>query len=206
MQNIVAALVRNPGLFETNAAQIEVLYQSAGNESRTALDQARKKIVQFGLADNSEFPALRLRPVVKGTLTQYERNLIEEFNATLLDRILFPGIVEVRWRENYVDQRLAAKKGWRDIYRYAPDGTPIGWRRYLPERVFEFNAEGLLILEKDAQGRCIRGRAVRYESEPDGGARRVKMIQTDSFRSYEYSGPADWKGHVITGTHAESDR
>jgi hypothetical protein len=70
----------------------------------------------------------------------------------------------------------------------------------------EFNAEGLLILEKDSQNRCIRARIVRYELEPQKRdkqgrliqpyLRMLRMIPTDAFREYEYRGANDWKGHA----------
>ena len=127
--------------------------------------------------------------------------MIERFNAPVLGRLLFPGIVQTSWRENYVDFRIASSREWRDIYRYAPDRTLTGWRRYQPEGIVEFNAEGLLIVGKDTQGRCMRGRVVRYELETDkrdpaGRMKRVKLTQTDTFREYEYEGANDWKGHI----------
>jgi hypothetical protein len=110
-------------------------------------------------------------------------------------------MVDIKWRENYVDARLASEKGWRDVYRYSPDGVLIGWRRFQSEGIAEFNAEGLMVLEKDSQGRCLRARVVQYETEPRGSSKRVKMVPTETTRSYEYSGPGDWKGHIKqTGT------
>ena len=35
-----------------------------------------------------------------------------------------------------------------------------------PDGVRDFNAEGLLVLDQDSQGRCTRARVVRYELEP----------------------------------------
>ncbi len=201
IQRALTELMRNPNLWRTNASDLGTSYRSADIESKDALDQVRKKLVQFGVAENVETPHLRVKMVQSGALTDFEWRLLQEFNGTLISRLIFPGVVEVKWRENYVDFRLAAKKDWRDIYSYSPNGIMTGWRRLQPEGVTEFNSEGAIILEKDAQGRCIRGRAVRYESEPDkrdsnGLARRVKLIPTDTIHTYEYAGPDDWKGRV----------
>ena len=80
---------------------------------------------------------------------------------------------------------------WRDVYRYAPDGTLLGWRRYQSDGIREFNAEGLLVLNQNSQGRCTRAREVRYELEPlpkerTGGllSRRVKLVPTETIREY----------------------
>jgi hypothetical protein len=114
-------------------------------------------------------------------------------------------MVAGEWRENYVDYRITSTKDWRDVYRYFPDGTPAGWTRMQPDGKMEFNAEGLLVLEKDTQGRCLRAQAVRYELEPqkrdsqgrptESYLRKLRVIPTDSFREYEYAGVNDWRGH-----------
>ena len=139
-------------------------------------------------------------------LTRYEKSMIERFNSVLLSRILFPGIVQSEWRENFVDYRITSSKRWRDVYRYAPDGTCLGWRRYQFDNVSEFNAEGLLVLDEDSQGRCVKARIVGYELEPeerDGKGRmigpymrNVRIVPKDTLREYEYDGNDDWKGRI----------
>ncbi len=166
-------------------------------ESLDAFRQIQKTLVLFGAAENPDGSSFRLRFIGSGDapladrLTRYEKGMIERLNAVALSRIVFPGILRSDWQENYVDQRITSVKEWRDVYRYAPDGTLLGWRRYQSDGIREFNAEGLLVLDQDSQGRCTRARVVRYELEPlpkerSGGplSRRVKLVPTETIREY----------------------
>ena len=191
------SLMQTPGFWNDNQGAIERLCASASRENVQSLRDFQKMLVRFGVAEDGDASAFRLKllsggsgPVVN-SITSYEKGMIERLNATALSRIIFPGIVRDEWQENYVDQRIVSIKGWRDVYRYAPDGTLRGWRRYQSDKVSEFNAEGLLVLKEDSQGRCTQARAVRYELEPlpkqqspDPSSRKVKMIPTDTIRSY----------------------
>ncbi len=69
-------------------------------------------------------------------------------------------------RNNYVDPMLDMRKDWRDEYRYADDGTPLGWTRKRGDKTEAFTAAGDLILEKDGDGRATRTAAVRYVPAP----------------------------------------
>lgn len=191
------ALRQNPDFWSENATAIARLCDSAGKGALEALREIQKTLVLFGVAEDRDGSMFRLKPVREGgdplaaRLTRYEKGMIERLNAVVLSRIVFPGFLQSEWQENFVDQRITSIKGWRDVYRYAPDGTPLGWRRYQAGGVSEYNAEGLLVLDSDPQGRCKRARAVRYELEPlpkerPGGlfARRVKIVSTDAIRQY----------------------
>src|SRR5262249_15461096 len=65
-------------------------------------------------------------------------------------------------RVNFVDRRLTAPKDWRDVYTYDAKGKLLGWTRYGGAKPQEFTPEGLLVLEKDAKGRPVKARTVRY--------------------------------------------
>ena len=200
------ALIRNPDFWNINAGPLENLAGSAGEGSREALSQAKGKLIDFGIAEEPDGATLRLTPLRKGkpplasSLTRYEKGMIERFNAAVLSRVIFPGIVDAEWKENYVDARITSAREWRDVYRYAPDGTPLGWTRFQSGGAVEFNPEGMMVLDKDSQGRCARARAVRYELEPQkrdpAGRPRVKLVPTETIREYEYAGPNDWKGRT----------
>ena len=73
-------------------------------------------------------------------------------------------------RGNYVDPMLDFPKDWRDDYRYGEDGELLGWTRTRGTKREEFTAEGLLVLEKDDEGRPVKTAKVRYlpERRPDG--------------------------------------
>ena len=75
-------------------------------------------------------------------------------------------------RGNYVDPLLDLPKDWRDEYRYGEDGQLLGWTRIRGPKHEDFTAEGLLVLEKDDQGRPVKTSKVRYlpERRPKGTA------------------------------------
>ncbi len=212
VQHAMDLLLQDPNVWITNEKELMDLYQSADKKAREDFDSARNLLVAFHVADTSGHTSFRLKPVLRGKspmsdrLTGYEKSMIERLNGVLLSGIVFPRIVRSDWRENFVDYRLTSSKRWRDIYRYAPDGTPMGWRRIQRDNVSDFNAEGLLVLEKDSLGRCTKGRVVRYELEPhkrDGSGRiagyyrrEVRIMPTEVLREYEYDGKVDWKGHI----------
>jgi hypothetical protein len=206
VQKVLNSLLQDPNFWNANANSLETIAKSAGHESRDAIRQIREMLRSFGVAEIADGLSFRLKPLIAGEapfverLTRYEQGLVERLNAVALSGLLFPGIIQSGWRENYVDYRIASSKEWRDIYRYSPDGTMTGWRRYQPAGITEFNAEGLMVVDKDAQGRCLRGRVVRYELEPDkrdpnNRRTKAKLVATEAMREYEYKGTDDWKGH-----------
>jgi len=182
-----------------NAAALEQLVRSTNKKDLAEIDNIRKSLASFGVLRQSA-GGFELNPVREGNspiserLTRFEKLNIARLNAALLARIIFPGILRDAWRANYVDTRLDSLKEWRDVYRYAPDGTPLGWTRYLKNGVEEFNAEGLFIVEKDAQGRCVKARPIRYEISSGS----IKSTPIGEIKTYVYSGPSDWKGNVRT--------
>ncbi len=197
IQRRMNSLRQDPGFWSENAKAIERLCDTADRESLDAFRQIQKMLVLFGAAENPGGSSFRLRFIGSGDapladrVTRYEKGMIERLNSVALSRIVFPGILRSDWQENYVDQRITSVKEWRDVYRYAPDGTFLGWRRYQSDGIREFNAEGLLVLNQDPQGRCTRARVVRYELEPmpkerPGGplSRRVKLVPTETIREY----------------------
>jgi hypothetical protein len=151
-----------------NAAALEQLMRSIDKKELTALNAVRESLARFGVLRKSA-GGFEINPVREGNsplserLTRFEKGRLAHLNAALLARVVFPRMLQDVWRANYVDTRLDSSKEWRDVYRYAPDGTPLGWTRYLNGGIEEFTAEGLLIVEKDAQGRCVKARPVHYE-------------------------------------------
>ena len=70
---------------------------------------------------------------------------------------MFPGAVAASFKVNYVQPEISEPPYWRDVYRRDPKGNEAGWTRYGDDEPREFNAEGLLVLEKDAKGRVLSG-------------------------------------------------
>jgi hypothetical protein len=127
---------------------------------------------------------------------------VAQFNGDLVNRLLLPGTINASWKRNYVDPRISIPKLWRDVYHCDSECNGLGWTRYDGERAVEFNADGLLVLEKDARGRCTKARSVRYEQERPKGPLRgpnanpLKWVPGTEVVQYEYAGDADWKGRV----------
>jgi hypothetical protein len=157
--------------YPDNSAAIAGLLKTADAGQRAAVENARRRLTKFHVLDDAAGTAWKLRPLREGSapaeqrLTRYEQALVEQFNAEVLGRLVFAGIVNVSYARNYVDVRLALPKTWRDVYQYGPQGECLGWLRYDGEGTTEFNREGLLVLEKDAQGRPTKTQVVHYEWE-----------------------------------------
>lgn len=212
VREVLNSILQDQDLWITDQAELAILYSSAGIEAREAYDRIKKTLVLFGMGEDSGKMLLRLKSLRESNsslddhFTRYEKGMVEALNATILSHIVLPGIVEMERRERFVDYRIASAKEWRDVYRYAPDGTPMGWRRYKSDGINDFNADGLLVQDKDSQGRCIHARLVRYELDPKNNElpgqlsepvrRKVRMIPTDMMREYEYEGSNDWRGHI----------
>ena len=189
IQKTLNELIADVDFASANTAALEQLMRSADKKELTELNAVREAMVHFDVLRQSAGD-FELNPVRKETaplserLTRFEKKYVERLNAALLAHIVFPRILRDTWSVNYVDARLDSQKDWRDVYNYAPDGTPLGWTRYMKDSVEEFNAEGLQIIEKDSLGRCIKARFVRY-AKASGS---IKTTPTETIRTYSYSG------------------
>jgi len=200
VQSVLNTLMGDPELWADNEDILTPLVESSGNDALKKFREVRKLLLSYGVAEDAGGSSFRLKSVREGNaplperLTRYEQSMVERMNMVLLSRVLFPVAVDGDWRRNYVDFRIASVKEWRDVYEYSPDGNLLGWLRYSPEKVQEFNREGLLVEKKDSEGRCIRARAVKYELEParmdsqgrpvSPQYRKVLMVPTDIVREY----------------------
>ncbi len=198
----LTAIAADPEFHRVFAAPLKGLLAPADAKAKAAVAAARKRLIAFGLADDAPGEALALRPIRQGKaalaerLTRCEKELLRRYHAEVLSGHVYPKIVTHSWKANYVDPRLTAAKAWRDVYRYAPAGTCLGWTRYDGKGRAEFNAEGLLVLEKDALGRCLKARAVTYKWTGRQRSRRLKHFGAGEVRRYEYAGENDWTGRL----------
>ncbi|MDR1727215.1 MAG: hypothetical protein LBT74_04700 [Acidobacteriota bacterium] len=189
-------ILHDVGFMTANVGTLQPLLQSAGRDDLADFDSCREALVRSGVLRKSPAGGFDLTPVRGGgaplatRLTRFEKGEVARLNASLLAHVIYPRIVRDEWRANYVDARLDTPKAWRDVYRYAPDGTMLGWTRYSEDGVQRFNAEGLLSVAEDGRGRCVKAMPVSYEKV--GGV--VKAVPTQEVREYSYSGPDDWKG------------
>ncbi|MEZ6057729.1 MAG: hypothetical protein R3C01_13600 [Planctomycetaceae bacterium] len=64
--------------------------------------------------------------------------------------------------KHYVDPAIDFPKDWGDEYHYGDDGSLVGWTRMRGESREEFHHDGRLITRRDAEGRPVELREVKY--------------------------------------------
>jgi hypothetical protein len=179
-------------------------------EHRTKLNEPRikaqwQKLVRWGIAspDETLAPLQPGKTLADARWTKFELAQLEAFHAWLLAEFAFPAMLQNSYQVNFVDQRLSAPREWRDIYHYDAKKQCTGWTRYAADGRQEFNYEGLLVIEKDARGRCAKGRIVRYVQDPSKGkgfnTNPLRVVPGEMIVRYEFDGDADLRGRR-TGT------
>jgi hypothetical protein len=181
------------------------LHSQADAAGKAAEEAARRRLLAFGVLKDPKLTIYSLRfegVSPKGTLTPYEKLLVDQFHASLVSALGFPGMVTPSFQVNYVDPRLSAPRTWRDVYRYDAAGNYLGWTRYTAEGKTDFNPDGLTILKKDALGRCLEGRTVRYvrdpQTAPGPNTNPLRQLAGDEIVTYEYAGEQDWTGKATS--------
>ena len=203
----LSTMAADPDLCLRSAAAIEAAVKSDDGR-KAALDAARKRLAGFGLLKDQPGPAVELKPISEGPapaalrLTRFEQALLERFNGEVLGRAVFAGIVTFSYEPNYVDPRIAASKSWRDVYQYNAKGECVGWTRYDGQAATEFNQWGLVVVARDALGRCLKGQAVRYEpaspaaNPPARSGVALRWVLEPGTTEYEYADDNDWRGRL----------
>jgi YD repeat-containing protein len=100
---------------------------------------------------------------------------------------------------NYADPAVHTLRDWRDEYQYDDAGKLTGWTRIRGEEREFFTAHGHLIVEKDAQGRAAKAKAVIYvvkDFQP-GKAPFIEQIAEENILVYEYASEADRVGKAL---------
>jgi hypothetical protein len=156
---------------------------------KTRFHASCKRYVQLGVL-KPEGEGFAIRSVdAAGGPTRYERNLLQRMHAEIITQVLFPRLLSHDFHMNFVDQRLAARKEWRDVYHYDKDHRLTGWTRYTADGMQDFTPAGLLVLEKDEQGRVRKARAVKYVVEfidRNAFIHTVKAVPGDKQVIFEY--------------------
>jgi hypothetical protein len=180
-------LARSSKFAKTQRSLLEVL-QRDGNTGQPRYASVLKVLSSLGLTDLTPGP--------------YAHSHREHLHLAMLGDYALPGMLQVSYQPNFVDQRLTAPKFWRDVYHYASVEC-TGWTRYHRDRTAEeFNHEGLLIVEKDDFGRCKKARTVRYTRTTAKGRPNpnpLRMELGDQFVAYEFAGPEDRRGKRVGG-------
>ncbi|MFH0937783.1 MAG: hypothetical protein V1899_00630 [Planctomycetota bacterium] len=209
----LAALWKNPDFFKENAEQAHVFLQTQDPGRQARIADARNRLINFGLLKDQPAPAFELQPLRQSAapltdqLTRYEKMLLERFQAEILAGLFYKNALNSSFRVYYVAPEIAEPPAWRDVYRYDAQGHELGWTRFGHGQPEEFNADGLLVTEKDDRGRCVKARVVKYEfvelSEKEKEKkhwphwRPLKQVLDNEIWRYNYATDDDWKGQVI---------
>ena len=132
-----------------------------------------------------EAEGLSLNPLLAGSapagarLTGFQRSRLQRVHLEIFNQLLFADFMNQPVTENFCDNFITAAKPWRDLYRYAPDGTCLGWTRWIGDDKIEFNADGHRIVEKDAMGRATKVRTVVYRGSRSNPRQRWKLACLD---------------------------
>jgi hypothetical protein len=173
------------------------------------LEAQLKTLERWGiLTDKDELNPLRPGPTPPWTA--FEQAQFEAFHTAVLAELVFDGQVNVSYQTNYVDFRLTVPREWRDVYHHDAKGRLLGWTRHGADGKTEYNHEGLLIVAKDAHGRCTRARPVRYVVEPVKGrerfARVLRPVAEESVIAYEFAGDDDPHGRQVGSRPAAPEK
>ena len=188
------------------------MYTTASNAGKAAYDKERNRLISFGVIANNPGQIVEVTPVLKGKglisqqLTTYEKKMLRRLNAAALTGLFFPGVITNSLKRDYVDRRIVGPKSWRDVYHYDKNGNSAGWTRYDGKTIMDFNSDGLIVLERDSRGRCIKARKVLYNWAPLGRNSKgqvtgysdepLKFHPGKEIVYYEYDSPKDTKGRI----------
>ena len=202
VENILREIVSNPALYIENAASIDEAVRNASPQAKQRFSIARNALLADDILAVDEPGRYRLMPMLPGgappadRLSNHQRSRLKQFNAAILQEVLYPGLLKLPFRRNYVSAILSTPKNWRDVYRYDPAGRLIGWTRHSPSGATEFTYDGAEILKKDSLDRPVEARTVRYviEKNSRGLPRLLKQLPGDETILYEYESDADLIG------------
>jgi hypothetical protein len=119
-------------------------------------------------------------------------------HLAILNQLLFSEFLDQPYTENFCDNLITAAKPWRDFYRYADDGTCLGWTRFIAGKQIDFNAAGYMVMERDALGRATKARTAMYKgnSTKPGGRWELKCLAGDEIVEYTYKSAEDYVGTI----------
>jgi len=188
-----------------NAGEIHRLHEACRDAGRKkAFAAARDELLRGGILKADGKGGYRLSPLIDGPgpaerrLSTYQRNRIERFHVAILEDLVYPGMLNVPCRRNFVSPYLAAPKNWRDVYHYDDKGRLIGWTRHTAGKTEHFTADGMLVAKSDKLGRPIEARKVQYLLDRDsrGRPRELKYMALPAVIRYEYASMTDRVGRI----------
>ncbi len=203
-KNTFSGLWEGSNLISQNEEQLAALVKAVSRDKQRLILETRDELIDYGVAKKKEPGDSSLSLTFSTDLSEFAHNQIARFNSVLLNELVFNHAVSFEFKINYVDPHLSLRKQWRDVYRYNDGKQLLGWTRYEPGRKTEFNHDGLIILEQDALGRCIRCRIVSYEFADGKGEndRRypvwtpLQHVPGNQIWTYQYADDSDFRGRV----------
>ena len=185
--------------FFAHFAEVEKLAAAADPAHRRPYESLLEELTRLDILRRNPDGTYRLTPLLgpKGPLTHLERDRLAWLNATIMNHLLYPRILKIRYRRNYVNPFISTPRDWRDVYHYDASGRLTGWTRYEGREKRHYTPDGALVVEWDKLGRPLRARTVRYVAEVKSG-KPYRLVERpgETIRRYAYSGPADRLGHV----------
>jgi hypothetical protein len=181
MEKTFAGFRDDASFYLSNRAAVEELLSKSDAGKLAAYTAMRKRHIAWGIMKDQSDAIHSIRtgdaPLAQ-RLTSFEKDLLRRFQAEFLAQHMYPKFLTVSFTPNFVDQRLAARKDWRDIFDYDDAGKMIGWTRITPTSSTKYSADGRIVLEKDDRGRPTRAMVAIYEYGPDG---KVKIVREEKF-------------------------
>jgi hypothetical protein len=212
-QRALNGFIEDLEFINTFNSDIIKFFNAASNENKSTFTEGLDRLSNYGIIKKQHDFAIEITPIREGSdplakrLTEFEYALIKNLNATTLSSLFFPDIVKSLFEVNFVDQRLITPKFWRDFYHYNKTGQLTGWTRYSEDGKTEFNRDGLIVLEKDSLGRCIKGQKVQYKQDrperdrkgrlPYANTNPLKQTPGKEIWHYRFTDDSDWQGKVV---------
>ena len=202
VEDMLNRIKDDPRLYVDNARAIESALSDPA--AKQAFARARAALVSDGIlsVDTAGRYSLRRgsaagRGSARG-MTESQRIQLERFHLLILNRVLYPGLVNGRFRRNHVSAFLSTPRNWRDVYRYDSAGRLLGWARHTPSGRQEFTRDGAIVVRKDKLGRPVLARTVFYEVKRDGRGipTSLTMHHGAGVLRYGYASETDRFGRV----------
>ncbi|MFH1516213.1 MAG: hypothetical protein ABIG42_12230, partial [bacterium] len=169
VEAVLNRIKNDPNLYINHQEAVDALTDASSEENKRRFINAMKKLENYGLLKRGDTKRFKLNLIQRveasgdSVLTEYEKNLVQEFNLIMMNQVLFPHFLKRKPTRNFVDFRLTAPKTWRDVYHYDNGGNTTGWTRYDDDgSISEYTPGGNLVIEKDELGRVLKARKVNY--------------------------------------------
>ena len=189
---LVLEWIHDPDLVRAHREVWEPLFEQASPEARRNVGNARDRAELWGMKRDpaSEWAIV---PRTAGNLTESERSLRAEYHVTLVNELIRPRGIRVRFTVDHAEVALFPSANWRDVARRDADGFLLGWDRFSDGPPQEFWRDGTRVTERDEGGRPVRTQGVTYRVEGSS----VRVLPDTVQRRIAYDGPADRRGRVV---------